>query len=198
MNVRIVAVVGLALLPTVLVAVPATPVTRRREETQTFRIQGAVERPGEWTAARVTSELAHDLKTVSYTLKGHNGEARGTGEARGVPLLAFVQAAGPRPRPGAKNGLLAFTVVVRCRDGYTVAFSLGELLPDVGAREALLALEKDGKPLAGEEGPAQIIVTQDQKPARWARGIRSILVLDAADLTGRANSGNSAEKPRGR
>lgn len=86
----------------------------------------------------------------------------------------------PAADPKDKNFPLRLVVVVTGRDGYVAAFSLAELLTDVGNTDAWLALDLDGKPLPQAHGPAKLIVPADQKPARWVRGIGTIWILDGA------------------
>jgi hypothetical protein len=137
-----------------------------------FRIAGAVEKPGEWTPEQLKKEFAGDIKTVSYTLKGEKGEAHC------LPLLTLIQAAKPRLNPKAKNHQLAFAIMVRADDGYTICFSMGELLPQVGKRAVWLALDRNGKPLSEAEAPVELLSTDDEKPSRWVHNIASITLLD--------------------
>ncbi len=95
-------------------------------------------------------------------------------------LFALLQAAQPRLNPNIKNHRLQFFVLVRGRDGYTAAFSLAELSPDLGGRAAWLALDEDGKPLAEDDGPVQLLVPGDAKPARWVHGVAAIVARDEA------------------
>jgi DMSO/TMAO reductase YedYZ molybdopterin-dependent catalytic subunit len=172
------AIVALVLLLSALA--PAMPGGRHQERKLTFRIEGAVEKPGDWTVDRLSTEFAGDVKTVSYTLKAEKGEVRC------VPLLSLVQAAKPRVNAKVKNHQLAFIVIARADDGYTVAFSLGELLPAYGKREVWLALNRDGKPLSEKEGPVQLLVPEDEKPSRWVHSVTRITVVDGLrPLTGK-------------
>jgi hypothetical protein len=157
----------------------AEPGTWHGQQAETFRIAGAVEKPGDWTAARLATEFAGEVKTVPFTLKGEKGEAKC------VPLLAFLQAAKPRLDPKIKNHQLAFVALVRAEDGYTVAFTLGELLPQFGKRQVWLALDRNGKPFVGDDAPAQLIVPEDEKGARWVHGIRSITLIDGFETLGK-------------
>ena len=153
-------------------------------ETQagSFQILGAVEKPGAWTAARLEKEFAGEIKTVAYTLR-RDKKPEEKGEARCLPLYALIQAAKPLLNPKVKNHPLAFVAVVRGDDGYTIAFSLGELTPQIGGRNVYIALDRNGKPLRGEEGPVQLLSTDDQKPARWVHGVASITLVDGFALT---------------
>jgi hypothetical protein len=165
------------------------PGAGRQEAAQkeaSFRIEGAVEKPGEWTAARLATEFAGEVKNVSFTLKGE------TSQARGVPLLAVLQAAGLRLNPKIKNHQFSFIVLVRAEDGYTIAYTLGEMLPQFGKRQMWLALDRNGKPFTGDDAPVQLIVPEDEKGARWVHGIRSITLVDGFDLLSRSPTAKAA------
>lgn len=140
----------------------------------TLQVSGAVVKTGAWDAARLRRDFGGDLRTVTYTLKGKSHTAQA------LPLLALVQAAGPRLNPNIKNHRLQFVVLVRGRDGYTAAFSLAELSPDLGQRTAWLALSEDGQPIPAEFGPASLLVPGDAKPGRWVHGVAAIVVRDEA------------------
>jgi hypothetical protein len=140
----------------------------------TFRIGGAVSKPGAWDAARLRRDLTGDIRPVAYTLKGQHHTAHA------VPLWALLQAAQPRINPQIKHHLLQFVVAVRGQDGYTADFTLGELSPDFGGRAVWVAWDEDGKPLTGDAGPVQILVPGDKKPARWVHALALLSVLDGA------------------
>jgi DMSO/TMAO reductase YedYZ molybdopterin-dependent catalytic subunit len=141
-----------------------------------FHVGGAVERPGDWTAARVLGDLASSAQAVRYTMKGEEHTSRC------VPLWALVEAARPRIDPKVKSHRVAFAIVLRARDGYTATFSLAELAPDIGDKKVWLALDIDGKPLPGVEAPARVVVPGEGKQhlLRWISGIASITVVDGA------------------
>lgn len=143
-----------------------------------FRVGGDVGKPGEWTAERIRRDLGGKVEAVRYTMKGEEHTARG------VPLVALVDASQPRIDPQQKNHRVGFVVVVRARDGYTASFSLGELSPDVGDRKVWLALDVDGKPLSDEEGPVRLLVPGEGMGhyRRWMFGITTLTVLDGAKL----------------
>jgi hypothetical protein len=135
-----------------------------------------------WTAARLKDDLAAEVKAVEYTSRGQKHTAHG------VALLAVLKAAGipavlkmdPQVDPKLKNLNLRLAVVIRGGDGYTATFSLAELLPDIGGREAWLAFDEDGKPLPNRDGASKLIVPADQKLGRWVRNVTVITVVDPA------------------
>jgi hypothetical protein len=155
-------------LPMVAWAAPDAP---------SLHVSGAVGKPADWTAARLGKDLTGDVQTVYYKVKGvaHTAHA--------VPLLSVVQAAQPAYNPHIKNHRLQFVVAVQGFDGYTVDFSLAELLPEIGHRAVWLALDEDGKPLADDSGPVGLVVPDDTKPGRWVHGVRAITVIDGAQAS---------------
>jgi hypothetical protein len=73
-------------------------------------------------------------------------------------------------------------VTIEGADGYTVAYSIGELSPKFTDRKILLADRIDGMPLAAETGPYRVIVEGDKRHSRWVRNVARIQVLDSAQL----------------
>jgi len=140
-------------------------------------IAGAVGKPAKWTAAQMATQFAADIRPLDYTLKGAKLSAKQT-----FPLLKLIDAALPKVNPHVKHGDLQFIVAVEGSDGYTVDFSYAELLPEIGNRPVLVALDQDGKALTGEGGPAELIVPSDVKPARWVHGIARIVVIDGSQV----------------
>jgi hypothetical protein len=98
-------------------------------------------------------------------------------KAAGVPIELNM---GPKMDPKTKNFPLRFAVVVHGRDGYLAVFSMGELLPDIGGREAWMAIDMDGKPLSDTEGPVRLLVPKDQMPARGVHELAEIDVVNEA------------------
>lgn len=93
----------------------------------------------------------------------------------GVSFQAALAAAGVR-LDSLHGSALADVAVVEAADGYRVAFSLGELAGDIGARAVVLALRRDGAPLAPSEGPLRLVVAADGRPARWVRQVRAVTI----------------------
>lgn len=105
----------------------------------------------------------------------------------GVWLRDALRAGGVRV-DSLRGPALAGVVMAEATDGYRVAFALGELAPDLGGREVLLADRRDGAALAAEEGPYRLVVAQDGRPARWVRGVRAFTLLNAPPRPGAAPS----------
>lgn len=61
--------------------------------------------------------------------------------------------------------------------GYRVAYTLSEIDPQFGARTAILALTKGGRPLPDSEGPLRVIVAGDEHHARWIKQVTRLRLV---------------------
>lgn len=171
----------LALLSSICLSIPHIRLAAAGEagDPGAVTVTGAVPKPVQWTAARLKDELAASMKPLAFESRGKKHTANA------VPLLAVLHASGvptelvmdPKADPSSKNYPLRLTILVRGADGYTAAFSLAELLADIGGREAWLAIDLDGQPLAPAEAPMRLIVPSDAKPGRWVRGVAGIAIV---------------------
>ena len=98
-----------------------------------------------------------------------------------VISLRRVLAESGVPVDSLRGRQLALVVVGEARDGYRVAFSLGELAPAMGAREVLLAFRRDGVDLPAAEGPFRLIVQGEQRQSRAIRQLARLRIVDLAD-----------------
>jgi hypothetical protein len=137
------------------------------------------------TADQIKTRFANQVKEITYASHGQPHKAHA------VSLLAVLQASGlnteikmdPNANPRTKMPFLHDAVVVTGRDGYGVAFSVPELLPDIGATDAWLSIDADGAALSAAQAPVQLIVPDDKKPGRWVRGVADISVIDCKSST---------------
>jgi len=150
----------------------------------TVHVGGSVATPMDLTVAQMQQQFAADIKAVTYNSKGQPHVFQC------VPLLTVLKAAGVDTNfkmmggaaPKVKNPQMRLVVVVSGRDGYTVAFSMAELLPMVGDRTAWVALTEDGEALSANDGPVRLIVPQDGMPSRGVHEVAGITVVDAGDF----------------
>ncbi|MCA9316802.1 MAG: hypothetical protein KDB73_15055 [Planctomycetes bacterium] len=159
------------------VAVASTLVVRAHAEPDTaaamaVRIAGAVDAPSSMTNEQLRATCSNELELVTYTIRGEQHQATC------VPLALLVAKARPKLPEGRNHPDLAFVVAVRARDGYTAAFSFGELDGKLGDAKVYVALDFDGKPLSHKHAPAELIVTSDKKGSRGVRAIETIEVID--------------------
>jgi len=87
----------------------------------------------------------------------------------GLPLLEVLERAGVETRSMAGQRKTATAiVVVRSRDGYTVVFSLGELLMHRSDPRVFLVPESAAGPLPENEGPVRLVVHGDRVRSSYA------------------------------
>ena len=72
---------------------------------------------------------------------------------------------------------LTEVLLIEAADGYKVVFALAEFDPAFAAREIILADKRDGKPLAGKEGPFRIVAPGDKRQARWIRQVTGMKIV---------------------
>ncbi len=91
----------------------------------------------------------------------------------GRPLLEVLEKGGldVRTMTGERETAAAVVLAVG-RDGYTVAFSVGELLAARSNPKVYLVSDKDGEPLPENEGPVRLVVYGDV--VRSAYGLSTI------------------------
>lgn len=98
-------------------------------------------------------------------------------ECEGVPVIELLRRAG-LPSGEALRGLALTTIVIAsARDGYKVAFSLGELDGSLGDAGAVVADRCGGQVLQPEMGPLRLILPKDQRPARSVRQLQRFTVI---------------------
>lgn len=102
-----------------------------------------------------------------------------SGRFSGVPLTEVLRLVDAPRGDSLRGPALATYVLVEATDGYRVVFALAELDAGFTDRLVLLADRKDGAPLGGRDGPFQLIVPDEKRPARWVRQVRRIRVVRA-------------------
>jgi DMSO/TMAO reductase YedYZ molybdopterin-dependent catalytic subunit len=153
-------------------ALQATPAPPSSAEAS-ISMLGLIERPGPVTIADL-QRLPHQTVDVSFeTIDGTSEQHTYTG----VLLSDVVQLVGVTAEPGDRTPLLRRYLTVSAHDGYRVVISGGEIDPRFGNTPILLAWEKDGQPLAGDEGPLELVVPGDTIASRYVWGVTEIEVL---------------------
>lgn len=99
---------------------------------------------------------------------------------RGVRLAALLERAGLAERD--RLDWRKTVVVVSARDGYRVAFSWPELFNTEGGAQVLVAYERDGAPLADEEGPLALVAPSDirsgPRRVKWLQQVEVRVLRD--------------------
>lgn len=134
-------------------------------------IKGSVEHPRTLALADLQRAPA-TTETVFF----HTGHGPIMGSFTGVSLWALLQEAHVKLDPAKKNDAVRHEVLITGSDGYSVVLSLGELSPEFGSDQAIVAYAKDGKPLEDRGGFARLVIPGDKTAARSVAGIASIEV----------------------
>lgn len=85
---------------------------------------------------------------------------------------------GPQANPKQKHQGLRGAVIASAADGFEAVFSVGELLETLGATNALIVWEMDGKPLPLGLGPFRILVLTDKGASRSIHQLTGLRVID--------------------
>ena len=94
----------------------------------------------------------------------------------GVALRDVLGASGVPFSEALKGRALAQVVLATASDGYQVAYAIAELDAAFTDQLILLADHRNGKPLLPDTGPLQIVVPNDNRPARWIRQVTRLEV----------------------
>ena len=116
------------------------------------------------TRAKVMALPKHKLHVTFITGRGEQ-----KGAFTGGSLWDALQAA--QVVDQGKNSLLRRTITVEATDGYTIVFGLAELDPDYGNAGAILAYERDGKPM---EGAMRLVFPRDRHGGRAVTDVAKI------------------------
>jgi DMSO/TMAO reductase YedYZ molybdopterin-dependent catalytic subunit len=99
---------------------------------------------------------------------------------RGVSLRAVLERAGLAERD--RLDWRKSVVVVTARDGYRVTFSWPEIFNTEGGTQVMLVHERDGHPLADDEGPVALMAPADlrlgPRHVKWLRRIEVRILRD--------------------
>jgi DMSO/TMAO reductase YedYZ molybdopterin-dependent catalytic subunit len=140
----------------------------------TFTVSGKVTTTLPWTTADL-ARLPQHVQLVAFQSKsGWEWHIE-----RGPLLVDVIDAAGPVSDPSVKNDLLRDYVSATGADGYRAIVSWGEIDPDFGHKQVLLATSEDGKSLAAT-GP-RLVVPGDIKGGRYVSTVRDIHLASADD-----------------
>ncbi len=149
----------------------ATAAIAQPTRTESFAIKGGVDHPRSVTLADLQKETP-----TSVEISQHTNHGPLTGKFTGVSLWTLLQEAGITAEPGKKNDTLRHTVVITASDGYSTVLSLGELAPDFGNEQAIIAFQQSDKPIEGANGFARLIIAGDKAAGRAISAIATIEV----------------------
>jgi hypothetical protein len=145
-----------------------------------FTLTG-VQHPGTYSLSGLTSLPATTL-TATYLAAGTSV----TDTYTGVSLWTLLTTAGLITNPTIKNDVLRQYVVAVGSDGYEAVFSLGEIDPNFGNQQDLVAycdtdgqLGTCGMGSTGPDGFARMVVPGDIAGGRYVSNLVALAVFDA-------------------
>lgn len=124
------------------------------------------DKSSEWTPATLAA-LPQKRITV------YNEHAKANQTYGGVELIDLLTPLGVSAKPRGKDFRLY--LVAEGSDGYQVVCSIGEVTPDVHDGTVIVADSLDNKPLT-DTGPLQLVITGENRPARWVRNLVAIRI----------------------
>ncbi len=140
-----------------------------------FQLLGQVMRPKTYSLASLAVLPVTRQNVVFYA-----GLGQVSASYTGVLLWDLLGAAGLITNPTIKNDLLRQRVVVTGSDGYQAVFSLGELAPQFGGEQVMMAYAANGALLDQSTGFAEIIVPGDKAGGRAVNTVVRIEVLEGS------------------
>lgn len=96
----------------------------------------------------------------------------------GVPLREVMKRAGAPSGKQLRGKALASYLVAKGQDGYEIVFTLAELDAEYANESILLADKRDGKALAGSQGPLRIVCSNDKMGARSLRMLKTLELVN--------------------
>jgi len=135
----------------------------------TIKIDGAVVTPA-------TISL-NDLLPYPSTYQNIAFSAGGTltiHRYTGLLLWDVLQKIGIQPKAGVKNSIITRYAILNATDGYSLTLALGEIAPQFGGHQVLLAYKEDDAFIT--EGFARLVFPGDKAGGRAISCIKSITV----------------------
>lgn len=126
-----------------------------------------------FTAADLAKITRHDYRILS----------EGTGDSStvsGINMWDLLQAAGTPSAEASGRQRVVMYVRLAGADGQNAVVSLVEIDPSFSKRPVVIANQRDGKALDDVEGPWRVFIPDDQRHARWIRGLVSLEVVTLA------------------
>ncbi len=120
-----------------------------------------------------------DFKALPHvTVKVHNAHNGNDESYSGVAVKDLLATVEPAKGEGPKVSTNMQLVIAGATDNFHVAITLCDINPECRNGQAIVADTLDGAPLMAD-GAFKLVLTEDKKPARWARNLSSLTVKAA-------------------
>lgn len=147
--------------------------------TERITVAGAVEHPLVLDVAALRAFAPPQLAEVALARKAGAGDGK-PDQLKGVLLRAILEKAGVVTRD--HNDVKKMAVIAIASDGYKVVYSWSEIFNSAAGDGMLVYFEKNGQPLADDEGRIAMIAAKDIRTGpRHVRWLQSIEVKKIAE-----------------
>lgn len=139
-----------------------------------FQLTGLVQHTATFTLATLQALPKVTVTTTTTPLGQHT--------FGGALLYSLLQQGGIVTNSTRKNDILRKLALISGTDGYSVAISMGEILPTFANKQIIVAYEEDSKPLPQADGFARLIVPGDMFAGRYISNVAQIDVRSPGPL----------------
>jgi DMSO/TMAO reductase YedYZ molybdopterin-dependent catalytic subunit len=155
--------------PLLLLSLLILPFCLLAQQQPVLKIKGSVK-----TELTLSAADLQRMPRATATIKEHDGKDY---TFSGVPVQAVLEAAGAPVGKQLNKTTLNTCLLIRCADGYQVAYSLAELDSSFTNNVAIIADQVNGQPLPGNRGPFRFIMPGEKKLARSAFKLEELIVV---------------------
>ena len=138
-----------------------------------LQVGGALDHPAGFTVADLSARPA-----VAQTVTFNSGSTPQTHSYTGADLWSLLSDAGIQTNATPKNDVLNRYALATGADGYKVVFALGELSPDFGNKQSVVAYAETiagaSAPLSATDGPFRVTAPGDVKGGRYVSTLTRI------------------------
>ena len=96
----------------------------------------------------------------------------------GLPLLELMCQVGGPWGDTLTGKQMGEVLLVTCKDGFKVAYSVGEADPGTAKGQVFIVDRVDGAPLDDKTGPFETVVENDARPARSAHMVETVRLVE--------------------
>jgi DMSO/TMAO reductase YedYZ molybdopterin-dependent catalytic subunit len=157
-----------------------------------LQVGGAIDNPVGFTMADLSARAAV-TQTVTFTSGGSGAQ---THIYTGADLWALLSDAGIQTNATPKNDILNRYVLATGADGYKAVFTLGELSPDFGNKQSVVAYAETtagaSAPLNAADGPFRVTAPGDTKGGRYVSNMTRLDVSASPAATAGVGGGVSS------
>jgi hypothetical protein len=150
--------------------------TQEAKNSGAVSISDTLQLKSDQVSVALTSADFRALPHISITV--HNGHTNIDEAYSGVPLATLLAKINAPMGNQLRGAAMTSYVMATGSDGYAVVLSLAEVDTDFHENQVIVADARDGQPL-GKNGPFQLIVPGDKRPARWVHNLVSITLKRA-------------------